>query len=333
MINKKNQGYLASVYVQAILELLQELEIASEAELMPWYQRLTRQGRYVDEEFLVELLRQFEQRLDYSDFFIRLGKRLRLEVHGFLGYAAKSSDTLHEALMMDVLYLRTQLSFVDFNLSIHGDLAELTFEFRGFAAKHARYFYECILASLNTMSQQLSPEGFQGVIHCDYDQPSSTELINLAKDSQVLFSQDENKIVFPLAFLQSKISSSDEYLKALSKEQCESMLVALPKNESVSEQVRYLIERDLAKPIGLSELAQALHLSESSLKRRLSSEGTSFRKIHEHSKEAKAKALLKDRIESIDQVALQVGYAETAAFNKAFKRWTGMSPREFLDDY
>jgi AraC-like DNA-binding protein len=42
-----------------------------------------------------------------------------------------------------------------------------------------------------------------------------------------------------------------------------------------------------------------------------------------------ALALLRDRDVAVDEVTFLLGYAENATFQRAFRRWTGTTPRRF----
>ncbi|MDQ8037618.1 MAG: helix-turn-helix domain-containing protein, partial [Pedobacter sp.] len=70
-------------------------------------------------------------------------------------------------------------------------------------------------------------------------------------------------------------------------------------------------------------------IPERSLRRQLSQQGHSFRALLDEVKQQKAEALLQDRRLSVEAIAQQLGYAESAAFIHAFQRWTGSTPAAF----
>ena len=57
-------------------------------------------------------------------------------------------------------------------------------------------------------------------------------------------------------------------------------------------------------------------------------EGVTFSEVLESLRSDLARRYLADESLSISQIAWLLGYQEVSAFTHAFKRWTGMTPRE-----
>jgi AraC-like DNA-binding protein len=75
--------------------------------------------------------------------------------------------------------------------------------------------------------------------------------------------------------------------------------------------------------------AQALGLSPRTLRRRLHEEGASYHAVVEGALALLAKQLLADERRSIQETADAVGFSDPGAFSRAFKRWTGSTPKRF----
>lgn len=82
---------------------------------------------------------------------------------------------------------------------------------------------------------------------------------------------------------------------------------------------------------GAREVARALGVSERTLHRRLRQEGTSFRAVLEAFREAEAERLLSEGRLALGQVALRLGFSDQTAWNRAFRRWKGTSPRAWAE--
>jgi AraC-like DNA-binding protein len=81
----------------------------------------------------------------------------------------------------------------------------------------------------------------------------------------------------------------------------------------------------------VERIASAVGLTPRTLQRRLAQEGTSVHQEVEAIRKAMAMAMLRDREISIDEIAFLLGYAEPSTLFRLFKRWTGMTPREYRD--
>jgi AraC-like DNA-binding protein len=79
-------------------------------------------------------------------------------------------------------------------------------------------------------------------------------------------------------------------------------------------------------------VARALGVSERTLHRRLRDEGRTFREVLESFREAEAERLLTGGRVPLAEVALQLGFSDQTAWNRAFRRWKGMSPTRWLEE-
>ena len=80
----------------------------------------------------------------------------------------------------------------------------------------------------------------------------------------------------------------------------------------------------------MSQVAGALGMSVRSLRRRLDSEGITFNAIANEAASIIAKDLLEGKQKSIQEAAFEMGFSDSASFHRAFKRWTGITPRTYL---
>ena len=149
--------------------------------------------------------------------------------------------------------------------------------------------------------------------------------------SNVEFGCGSDEIIFPKEVASLQVSGADPYLNKLLRRYADEALSHRPlQRGSVRGDVERVIPQLL--PHGKAKIAvvaRQLGLSERTLSRALSAEGTSFIKILEEFKAALARRYLSDRELPISEIAWLLGYQESSAFTHAFKRWTGMNPRQF----
>ena len=87
-----------------------------------------------------------------------------------------------------------------------------------------------------------------------------------------------------------------------------------------------LVNQDYIDMPELTSIADQLNLTPRSVSRKLKQEGTSFSAITASLRQDLACKLLTQEHLSISQISNLVGFSETGAFSRAFKRWTGISP-------
>lgn len=79
--------------------------------------------------------------------------------------------------------------------------------------------------------------------------------------------------------------------------------------------------------IRIERVARALGCSRQTLYRRLKAEGLTFAQVLDDLRRRRALKLVRDHALSVKEIAWRLGFSDPAAFSRAFKRWTGKSPR------
>jgi len=97
--------------------------------------------------------------------------------------------------------------------------------------------------------------------------------------------------------------------------------------------VRLLVERHVAPrladgPVRIEEVARELGFSRQTLYRRLKAEGVTFALLLDDLRRRLALRFIRDRGLTVKDAAYRLGFSDPAAFSRAFKRWTGVSPKE-----
>lgn len=111
--------------------------------------------------------------------------------------------------------------------------------------------------------------------------------------------------------------------------QCQRSIDAARWQGDVAARLRDLMLQEPERMGDMRSLAAQLCMSERTLRRRLKDEGTSFLGVCENLRRAQAEQMLSVRRLSIEQIALRLGYAESASFIHAFKRWKGQTPHAY----
>lgn len=101
---------------------------------------------------------------------------------------------------------------------------------------------------------------------------------------------------------------------------------------SFADQVRTVLKRSLAsgRP-EVADVARQLGMSERTLQRRITEEGTTFRDLLVDARQDIGRLLLSDPGTEIEEVACLLGYQDTSSFYRAFREWEGVTPSRWRE--
>lgn len=106
--------------------------------------------------------------------------------------------------------------------------------------------------------------------------------------------------------------------------------IAQPAPRCFRREVEDTIEPMLGSAeVSIDRVARQLGMSRQTLYRRLKGEGVTFEQILEAKRRQMAIRMLGMERLSVKSVAYRLGFSDPAAFSRAFKRWTGVSPSGF----
>jgi AraC-like DNA-binding protein len=143
----------------------------------------------------------------------------------------------------------------------------------------------------------------------------------------VVFESDRNAILFDEACLACRVPAQPRYALDVLTERAETLLADLDRSKTMRGRVESLLLPMLRKgEIGMDAIAGRMGMSRWTLSRRLKAEGATFDKILDELRCRMALHYLNAK-RSMNETAYLVGFSEPAAFSRAFKRWTGSSPR------
>ncbi len=132
------------------------------------------------------------------------------------------------------------------------------------------------------------------------------------------------------AALQIRFPTADPTAHAMYKTLCDQQLVSQRQAmELLTDRVLSHLDLFSMHFPSAAEVASVFDVSERTLRRQLSEERTSFRELLDQVRFRKAQLLLRESTLAVEAIALQLGYAESAAFIHAFQRWSGTTPAAF----
>lgn len=147
----------------------------------------------------------------------------------------------------------------------------------------------------------------------------------------VIFASRVNALVFETRVMTFHPPAPSTVALGALREHGDRLLSHLVTPPSVTEQVKRSLRAGLSTDrAGIVAVSRALGVSRHTLFRQLRMEGVTFRAVLDDVRREVALACLLAERCAVKQAARRAGFSEPAAFSRAFKRWTGESPRAFV---
>jgi AraC-like DNA-binding protein len=146
----------------------------------------------------------------------------------------------------------------------------------------------------------------------------------------VRFESEYNEIVFPRIYLGLPLPKSDPVLQKALAAAADEMIESLPARASFLDQARMQIAEGLAAgDATLEKIAGALGMQSRTFQRALRRDGATYQELLDDVRRELALQYLGTSDVSLTRVAKSLGFVDASAFARAFRRWTGESPKAY----
>lgn len=169
-------------------------------------------------------------------------------------------------------------------------------------------------------------------VRFSYPEPKNLSPYRERFHAPLQFNQPDSAILFDAGFLSLPVFWADasllETLESYARKQIHQIFLS----ETWSQRVAEILSERLMRgePFGLGDIVGGIGVSTRSLQEKLKGEGTSYRNFLADVRKQTALSCLKDDRISLCDIAFLLGFSEQSVFNRAFKRWTGLSPKAYL---
>ena len=143
----------------------------------------------------------------------------------------------------------------------------------------------------------------------------------------VNFKQPFDSLVFPVSVIDTPLPAGNKKLAEINDKIIIRYLKEL-NHETLAQQVQHIITQKLPSGLVTGEMvAEELSVSHRTLQRKLKEAGTSFKELLEQSRRYLAEKYIAEGKFSVTEITFMLGFGEVSSFSRAYKRWTGKSPR------
>ena len=167
----------------------------------------------------------------------------------------------------------------------------------------------------------------------EFEEPAYSHIYNTYFDCEVRFSQPYNAVIIKPHALSYKVkhgcASTYELLKRQADADLEKVRMGLNFSEKVARVITPLLNGSTPT---LDQVAEQLNMAPWTVRRRLVSEGLTFQQVLNDTRRGLAISYVKDTAFTLGEIAYLLGFGSPTAFQRAFKRWTGVAPGSYRHD-
>ena len=268
-------------------------------------------------------------------FGLHAGENLNLAAAGLIVQLSQSSETVKQALELCCQFANLGCSVLPLGLEEKENNYTVTFTpdemWRSKSDIAFKQTTDGVLAftikEFNTLTRM---KHNPIAVHLAWDRPIDISEYERVFGCPVLFNQEEIAILIRKEHVEEKVITANYHLLNILVAHATEKINSLNNDQGFV----YLVKTsmiNLVKPEfpTIEQVAAHLNISARTLQRRLADENTTYKKLVDELRKEFALSYMKRKDLNISNIAYLLNYGDASAFNRAFKRWTGMSPRNF----
>jgi AraC-like DNA-binding protein len=266
-------------------------------------------------------------------FGLLQGQMCGLESLGFLGLLAKYSPDVRTALRTLVRHLHLHIRGAVTSLEADARVATFSYEIHAPGAESTDQIADGALATMLNIMVALCGRHFRLIeVQFEHRAPDDLAPYHRIFQAPLRFGMNGNALVFSANWLNQPLPAVDPELKRLLQDTLAQLEAQHPND--LPEQVRGILRTALLVDHGSADQVAALLCMHSrTLHRRLAASGTNFRSLVDECRYEIARQMLADSDSEVGEIGYMLDYADTSAFARAFRRWSGTSPSDWRQSH
>lgn len=279
----------------------------------------------VDHDMLVEIIEIALEVTADPELGLKGALLLGTNIFHVVDYVGRTASTVLEALEKVAEYTRLLHDGFHIRLTRHDSHGVLELSFDD-GLRYPPALMEFSMGCLFLAGYRMGLPRFDSQVFFEHAAPKNLKTYAQVFRVPVHFNAPSNYALLPVSVFDVHMPEANPGICAVMESHAQGLLERLPQTSAVTEQTRRLIAAELrAGSPTLPRVAEQLHLSPRTLRRRLLEDGTTFhRLLDELRRDLTLERLARQNFET-EETALALGFSDASAFRRAFKRWTGRS--------
>lgn len=263
-------------------------------------------------------------------FGLHTGRLAGSESLGPLSFLFLSAPDLRTAFASFTRYLSTMQQASRNHFADEGGWATFTYQVLDQSLTRRRQDAEYSIAAMFNLARQFTGGDLElSEVRFEHERVGDYARYRDYFGCDVFFEQECNTLTLEGRYLGLRGRVLSSSLHPIIEEHLQ-RLAGRGSDASLAEQVKAMIEAaPFDTPPSLAHVAQQLNLSVPTLNRRLAAEGSGWRALVAAHRMETAARLLRTSRRNVSMIALDVGFAESASFTRAFARHFGVSPGRY----
>lgn len=263
-------------------------------------------------------------------FGLHMGEFAEAGSWSILGYMMMNCKTVGEAFEKSGRYSRIIGNLIDGRAELQFNKIKVIFSTPPHAPTMSRHCFECVFSSSVRMMRTLTGVRLTPLeVRFIYPQPESTAEYERIFSCPVLFGQKENAITLPLNIANTPILMANEELLQYFENYAQDFLAKMGrKNEHTCAVTKIILSRLDDESLSIEKVAREMAVSVRTLQKRLEEEGVVFSDLLKDIRQQLAQKYLGENY-TVEQITYLLGFSEPSVFRKAFKKWVGVTPKEY----
>lgn len=259
-----------------------------------------------------------------------LGPHHHLISKGKLGMAAMCCETALDALKLMLNYIDLASSYFQYDLTVDGKKGCVRMKELASMEDFRHYILETEIVSLHTMcSMILDDVHVFSEMRIAYPAPDYADRYKGIFHCPVIFDALEHQILFDAVLLDRPLKHANPLTKKVLEQECRQLCRRLNERATVKDKIQHELMFSEEEFPTLDQLAHRINIPERTIRRKLTTEGTSYKDILSEIRKEKALQLITSGNLSMEKIAEKLGYSGVAGFYHAFKTWTGTTPANY----
>ena len=262
-------------------------------------------------------------------FGLHFGAKHAFVTAGLLSYIMRNSPSLGAAITNTMRYVRLHVDAAELSLAFAGPEVRLVYRLTDPSIPPCRHYDELLMVCFLRFVRLGIDDGWSPhAVHFRHGAPADLAPYQGLFGAPVRFAQSDNAMLFDRQLLSRAIRTADHQLLPILEEHAQAVLAELPApdDDLTGRLKRFLVGALPNDACGLSTAARALGMSTRTLQRRLRQRGIVYARLVDEVRRHLSSKYLADGNLSLGEIAYLLGYSESSAFNRAYRRWTGRTP-------